>query len=267
MLLGYDLDPGDEGRTLAAYLTARQSLSAEGEVPIANEVSLLALFADFAELSRNRPAGEDQHVENRVHSPRERFHTFLQTMDIERGALPEEFHQRLLRVLRHYGVESLDRTRELDNAVFRVFLAQQRSAPDVQLVMAFLQHWMNEPVPADPAAGRGRARGAGPARARHPAAVPHRRRPGPQRAVPLVRPAARRRRACGRAGVGARAGGAARRPAGRRGPRRADRRARRDPRADRPVPPGAARERHARRPSRCSRSSSGGTTASTSWTT
>ena len=151
MLLGYDLDPGDEGRTLAAYLTARQSLSAEGEVPIANEVSLLALFADFAELSRNRPAGEDQHVENRVHSPRERFHTFLQTMDIERGALPEEFHQRLLRVLRHYGVESLDRTRELDNAVFRVFLAQQRSAPDVQLVMAFLQHWMNEPVPADPA--------------------------------------------------------------------------------------------------------------------
>jgi acetyl-CoA carboxylase carboxyltransferase component/biotin carboxyl carrier protein len=151
MLLGYDLDPGDEGRTLAAYLTARQSLSAESEVPIANEVSLLALFADFAELSRNRPAGEDQHVENRVHSPREWFHTFLQTMDIERGALPEEFHQRLLRVLRHYGVESLDRTRELDNAVFRVFLAQQRSAPDVQLVMAFLQHWMHEPVPADPA--------------------------------------------------------------------------------------------------------------------
>ncbi|MEO7234264.1 MAG: biotin carboxylase N-terminal domain-containing protein, partial [Lapillicoccus sp.] len=41
MLLGYDLDPGNEGRTLAAYLTARQSLSAEGEVPIANEVSLL----------------------------------------------------------------------------------------------------------------------------------------------------------------------------------------------------------------------------------
>ncbi len=86
-----------------------------------------------------------------MHSPRERFHTYLQTMDIERGALPEEFHQRLLRVLRHYGVESLDRTRELDNAVFRVFLAQQRSAPDVQLVMALLQQWMNEPVPADPA--------------------------------------------------------------------------------------------------------------------
>jgi acetyl/propionyl-CoA carboxylase alpha subunit/acetyl-CoA carboxylase carboxyltransferase component len=151
MLLGYDLDPGNEGRTLAAYLKARQSLASHGEIPVDREVSLLSLFADFAELSRNRPAGEDQHVENRVHSPKERFHTFLQTLDIERGALPEEFRQRLLRVLRHYGVDNLDRTRQLDNAVFRVFLAQQRSAPDVQLVMALLQHWMNEPVPADPA--------------------------------------------------------------------------------------------------------------------
>ena len=150
MLLGYDLDPGNEGRTLGAYLSARTSLAADGAVPRDREVSLLSLFADFAELSRNRPVGEDQHVENRVHSPRERFHTYLQTMDIERGALPEDFHQRLLKVLRHYGVDSLDRTRELDNAVFRVFLAQQRSAPDVQLVMALLQQWMNEPVPADP---------------------------------------------------------------------------------------------------------------------
>ncbi|HEU4330719.1 MAG TPA: carboxyl transferase domain-containing protein [Lapillicoccus sp.] len=149
MLLGYDLDPGNEGRTLAAYLGARESLTTDGEVPIEREVSLLALFADFAELSRNRPAGEDQHIENLVHSPKERFHTYLQTLDIERGALPEEFRQRLLRVMRHYGVDNLDRTRELDNAVFRVFLAQQRSAPDVQLVMALLQLWMNEPVPED----------------------------------------------------------------------------------------------------------------------
>ena len=156
MLLGYDLDPGDEGRTLQAYLDARDTLAApttdevEG-VPVDREVALLSLFADFAELSRNRPLGEDQHVENRVHSPRERFHTYLRTLDIERGALPEEFGQRLMRVLRHYGVDSLDRSRQLDDAVFRIFLAQQRSAPEVQLVMALLQRWMSEPCPADPA--------------------------------------------------------------------------------------------------------------------
>ena len=150
MLLGYDLDPGDEGRTLAAYLASRETLTDEDAIPVDREVALLSLFADFAELSRNRPLGEDKHVENRVHSPREWFHTYLQTLDIERGVLPEEFKVRLMRVLRHYGVDSLDRSRELDDAVFRIFLAQQRSAPDVQLVMALLQRWISEPCPADP---------------------------------------------------------------------------------------------------------------------
>jgi len=150
MLLGYDLDPGDEGRTLQAYLSARDSLAKTANAPVGREVALLSLFADFAELSRNRPVGADQHVENRVHSPRERFHTYLRTLDIERGALPEEFGQRLMRVLRHYGVDSLDRSRQLDDAVFRIFLAQQRSRLEVQLVMALLQRWMSEPCPADP---------------------------------------------------------------------------------------------------------------------
>ena len=154
MLLGYDLDPGegaDEGRTLKAYLDARNALATTDAVPVDREVALLSLFADFAELSRNRPLGEDQHVENRVHSPRERFHTYLRTLDIERGELPEEFGHRLMRVLRHYGVDSFDRNRQLDDAVFRIFLAQQRSVPEVQLVMALLQRWMSELCPADAA--------------------------------------------------------------------------------------------------------------------
>ena len=54
--------------------------------------------------------------------------------------------------------------RELEQAVFRVFLAQQRSAPDVaagHLAAAALD---GRAVPADPAARRGRPRGARPAR-------------------------------------------------------------------------------------------------------
>ena len=208
---------------LAAYLTARESLAAEGEVPTDREVSLLALFADFAELSRNRPVGEDQHVENLVHSPKERFHTYLQSLDIERAALPDEFRQRLLRVLRHYGVENVDRTRELENAVFQVFLAQQRSAPDVQPVMALLRQWMDEPVPADPtlaaAAREVLDRLVLATQLRFPIVGDLARS-----AVPLVRPAPRRRRPCRRPGLGPRPGPPARRQPRRRRPRRADRR-------------------------------------------
>ena len=153
MLLGYDVDPRDEGRTLAAYLDERDRLVAEGRSPLAAEVALLDAFADFVELSRNRPAGEDLHLENRVHSPREHFHTYLQSLDPERGALPQDFCAKLGRVLEHYGVPGLDRTPELEQAVFRIFLAQQRSEPDVALVTALLQRWITERVPEAPLDG------------------------------------------------------------------------------------------------------------------
>ncbi|GAA2157875.1 carboxyl transferase domain-containing protein [Pedococcus bigeumensis] len=150
MLLGYDLDQRDEGSTLTSYLSARDELTAQGHSQIRAEVDVLEVFADLAELSRNRPAGEEAHVEHRVHSPREHFHTYLQSLDPDRGALPEQFRSKLANVLRHYGLDSLDRTAELEQAVFRVFLSQQRSAPDVALATSLLQRWMVEPCPEPP---------------------------------------------------------------------------------------------------------------------
>ncbi|WP_270887391.1 ATP-binding protein [Pedococcus sp. 5OH_020] len=150
MLLGYDLDPRDEGNTLSTYLRAREQLVAEGVPQVGPEIPVLEVFADFAELSRNRPAGEEAHVEHRVHSPREHFHTYLQSLDVERGALPEQFRTKLARVLRHYGIDGLDRTPELEEAVFRVFLAQQRAAPEVLMATALLQRWIVEPRPQRP---------------------------------------------------------------------------------------------------------------------
>ncbi len=153
MLLGYDLDPAHESHMLADYLAARDELAASGRSPVCAEMELLGVLADFAELSRNRPVGEEAHLENRVHSPREHFHTYLQTLDPERGALPGDFVGRLERVLAHYGVAGLDRTPELEGAVFRVFLAQQRSAPEVTMATSILQRWLTEPVPEPPADG------------------------------------------------------------------------------------------------------------------
>ncbi|MFI7068357.1 carboxyl transferase domain-containing protein [Kribbella sp. NPDC050124] len=147
MLLGFDIDPQDEGGMLADYLVARGELP---QPPVGAEVDLLTVFADFAELSRNRPAGTDTSIENRVHSPREHFHTYLQSLDPDRGALPAEFQGRLGRVLSHYGVTNLERSSEVEEAVFRIFLAQQRSTPDVVLVTSVLQRWIAEPRPDAP---------------------------------------------------------------------------------------------------------------------
>ena len=85
LLLGFDVDPRDEAGALARYLAARAELEHR---PLGAEVELVQVFADLSELSRNRAAGEETRVDTRVHSPREFFHTYLQSLDVERAGLP-----------------------------------------------------------------------------------------------------------------------------------------------------------------------------------
>ena len=84
-----------------------------------------------------------------MHSSREHFHTYLQSLDVERHGLHEQFRDRLAAVLARYGVTELDRTPELEEAVFRIFLAQRRTTADVHLVSSLLQRWITEPAPAE----------------------------------------------------------------------------------------------------------------------
>ena len=57
----------------------------------------------------------------------------------EGEGLPTSFQDRLSRALRHYDVLSLDRTPELERAVFRLFLAQQRIDHQVPVVLGLLE--------------------------------------------------------------------------------------------------------------------------------
>jgi acetyl/propionyl-CoA carboxylase alpha subunit/acetyl-CoA carboxylase carboxyltransferase component len=145
-LLGFDLDPSDDGRTIARYLAARAQLP---ERPLAAETGLLEIFADLSELTRDKPDGEETTAETRVHSPREYFRAYLQSLDAERAGLPETFRGRLVRVLGYYGVDGLDRTPALEEAVFRIFLAQQRAGSRVAVITTLLQRWLAEPPPRD----------------------------------------------------------------------------------------------------------------------
>ncbi|MFG3699369.1 carboxyl transferase domain-containing protein [Micromonospora sp. NPDC047620] len=147
LLLGFDIDPHDDRRTLDDYLAARRAATEDGHRPLAEEFELVDVFADLAELSRNRPAGEDVGGEGHVHSAREHFHTYLQSLDVERAGLPEAFQAKLARALGHYGVTDLERSPELEAAVFRIFLAQQRASADATVVATLLRAWLREPPP------------------------------------------------------------------------------------------------------------------------
>ncbi|MDF2707183.1 MAG: Acetyl/propionyl-CoA carboxylase alpha subunit, partial [Nonomuraea muscovyensis] len=147
LLLGFDVDPHDERRVLDDYLAARRAAAEDGHRPLAEELGLVEVFADLAELSRNRPAGEDGGGDGHVHSAREYFHTYLQSLDVERAGLPEAFQAKLAKALGHYGVTELEPSPELEAAVFRIFLAQQRSAADAAVVATLLRAWLREPPP------------------------------------------------------------------------------------------------------------------------
>ncbi|MFB9334337.1 ATP-binding protein, partial [Actinoplanes octamycinicus] len=138
VLLGYDTDAEHRRRTLAGYLAARAG--SDGG-PLAAELDLLTVFADLLELGRNR-AGD-------------LFHTYLRSLDVERAGSPPLFRTRLTRVLGHYGVTGLDRKPELEDAIFRIFLAQQRASDDAAVAAEVLRQWLADPPPAGAeAAGR-----------------------------------------------------------------------------------------------------------------
>ncbi|GLL07780.1 carboxyl transferase domain-containing protein [Dactylosporangium matsuzakiense] len=152
LLLGFDVDPADQGRALTRYLTARTEA---GDRPLPGEVELLTVFADLAELTRNSAGGElGSEPGSAVHSPREYFHRYLGSLDVDRAGIPTGFQTRLTKVLAHYGVDSLDRTPALEAAVFRIFLAQQRTATDIAVITELLRRWLAGPPPIEPLAER-----------------------------------------------------------------------------------------------------------------
>jgi acetyl/propionyl-CoA carboxylase alpha subunit/acetyl-CoA carboxylase carboxyltransferase component len=148
LLLGFDGDAAERQRIFDGYLAARAEM---GGQPLPGEDELLTVFADLSELSRNQPGNDlDANPVSAVHSPREYFHSYLRSLDVERAGVPEAFQARLRRVLAHYGVSDLERTPELEAAVFRIFLAQQRMADEVTIVPALLRQWLASPTPDEP---------------------------------------------------------------------------------------------------------------------
>ena len=172
LFTGYDVRAERLPSLLEAYATARSSLPVDDPDLLHAELALLTTFADLAELSRNRPTTDEEAGEAQVHSPREFFHAYLHSLDIDREGLPEAFRARLSRALLHYGVRSLEPSVELEDAVHRIFVAQERTADQLPAVLALLDRWLTAGAAAGGPGARGGRRGARPAHHGHPAALP-----------------------------------------------------------------------------------------------
>ena len=126
LVLGYDID----GRSARMLLDAAPS----GE---ADELRVLAAFADVAAVTRDRR--RDEGAFDELTSPRERFHAYLRAIDTDPDALPARFRERLTSALAHYGVGSLEPTGALRESLYRIFVAHQRRADQVPVVLTLLE--------------------------------------------------------------------------------------------------------------------------------
>ncbi len=132
-ILGFDL-PDDQVRTLLTEL--ERDGDPDDPAVLRSELDVLRAHADIASLSRNRRLGdEEDHAEQR--SAREHLHAFLRTFDAD--GLPPSFAEKLTRALAHHGVTSLERTPELEEALFRIHLAQQRASAQLPVILALLE--------------------------------------------------------------------------------------------------------------------------------
>jgi len=142
-ILGYDMGADRARMLLAEYHALRGSLPFDDPELVQAELGLLDTFADICEISRNRPTLDEEDTDERVHSPREHFHSFLHSLDAEVEGLPESFRTKLVRALSDYDVEALDPGPELEDAVYRLFLALQRMENQVPVITALLGRWLS----------------------------------------------------------------------------------------------------------------------------
>jgi acetyl/propionyl-CoA carboxylase alpha subunit/acetyl-CoA carboxylase carboxyltransferase component len=154
LVLGYDVGAEVARATAADLSAACRAVGTDSDLMDAEHEVLLA-FADLRALFRE--ARDESEAELQVRAPQEHLHAYLRSLDVEGEGLPAPFLASLRRVLGHYGVDDLDRTPQLEEALYWIYLAQQRVGAQVPVIVEILEHWL-EQGPQDDAVDDARRR-------------------------------------------------------------------------------------------------------------
>jgi acetyl/propionyl-CoA carboxylase alpha subunit/acetyl-CoA carboxylase carboxyltransferase component len=140
-VLGFDIDAITARRVLERYRQARAGNEADLPIDVDRsdhaELEILDAFVHLGALTRDL-ANEDGEAPEAT-SPREHFNTYLRSLDIEREGLPSRFRARLLDALAHFGIDDLEPSDALEDAVYRIFLAYQRRAALAPTIVGLLE--------------------------------------------------------------------------------------------------------------------------------
>ena len=134
-LLGYDIGD-DAARELSGR---RETMDAvhPADVGLREDQELLEIFADITALAQREP---DETEDEYTRSPEDYLYTYLASLDP--GGLPGPFLDQLRGTLERYGVMSLRRTPELEQALPRIYQSVARVRRAAPVIMAILSRWL-----------------------------------------------------------------------------------------------------------------------------
>ena len=138
MFLGFDLLPPVADRVGRPC----EDLPLSPEERRRREDEILSAFVDVAALFRRAPVDDDADFGRS--STSEYLFTYLRDLrNVGRG-LPEPFVDQLRRTLQHYGVDSLEPSLQLEQALYRIARSQRRMDQQVGSVLTLLERRLDD---------------------------------------------------------------------------------------------------------------------------
>ncbi len=150
--LGFDVDPAGLKVLSGELESLSAALPPDDADLLAGENELLAVFADQASLlHRARTRREGDGAEART--PEEYLLLFLRSLDAEAAGLSPAYVDSLGRALGHYGLDTLQRCPELEEALVWVCKAHERMDEQAGLVRGVLERRLDHVHALTPQAG------------------------------------------------------------------------------------------------------------------
>ena len=135
LMLGFEIDESESRALLESIASARRRLPADDLAAYAAEDSILSVFADLVAVERSEP---NSPFEPRI-SIEESLLTYLRSVHLAGKGLSPRFVATLKGALAHYGVDTLEPTEALDEALVLLFKAMRRAAECAPHIFALLE--------------------------------------------------------------------------------------------------------------------------------
>ena len=140
LMLGFDVDPKHTTRLLAEW---SENCPVDSEEVRQREDEILNIFVDIRSLFQREPevnhraSGEEPTAEAYLFS-------YLRMLETRGEGLPPTFVSALQRALAHYGVQTLERSPELEESLLWIYKSHQRAEQQVAPVVGVLERRLRQ---------------------------------------------------------------------------------------------------------------------------